>query len=442
MERQEIRCIEDECGVVATLVKHPEFIFYTENLLPSHFTDRQNRAVFVAIQNLAQQGISRIDAFNILSSLESMEGTRSYREELTIEGLQEMIEMSDVLGRDTPEEYKMVANNVIDAAMRRDILRRLKECEKLCYDRGEEGIEEKIYRELDDVMVEYSSTDDIPAYSDVVDDCWAEIQHRQHDGYAGIPFPFETLNKFATIERGELFVFAAEQKQGKSMMLLTCLVDLLRKDQAVLYLDSELNTRLFTARMLAHLTQIEFSRINSGNYSIEESKKISEAIDWLKTRKLTHIYIPMFDVQTIYTSVKRVSHTQGLDVLIVDYLKGSSSGDAYESYAELGRFADLIKNKIAGQMNVAAIAAAQATSTGKVADSAKIARSASTVAFITEKTSEEMQTDGPQCGNKKLRIAFNRNGPQHSDGDYIDLRFLGNFCRYEEAEQHVPTSPY
>jgi len=296
--------------------------------------------VYVAVQRLAQTGINKVDPFNILSALESMEGTRAYRDDLSVEGLQELIDMCDVIGRDTVEEYRLAADNVYNAAMRRDIVRRLRECEKLCYDRGEENIEQKIYRELDDVMVEYSTTDDIPQFKDVVDDCWLEIQRRQKDGIAGIPFPFPELNKYATIERGELFIFAAEQKQGKSMMLLTCAVDLLKQDQAVLYLDSELNSRLFTARILSHLSGIEFSRLTSGNYSLDEAKKIEEQKAWLKTRKFTHLYIPMFDEQTIYTAVKRVSHTQGIDVLVVDYFKSSAAGDAYENYAELGRFVD------------------------------------------------------------------------------------------------------
>lgn len=36
------------------------------------------------------------------------------------------------------------------------------------------------------------------------------------------------------------------------MMLLNCAIDLLKQDLAVLYLDSELNTRLFTARVLGY----------------------------------------------------------------------------------------------------------------------------------------------------------------------------------------------
>ena len=71
-----------------------------------------------------------------------------------------------------------------------------------------------------------------------------------------------------------------------------------------------------------------------------EAKKIDKARTWMKTRKFTHIYIPMFDQQSIYTAVKKVKHTQGLDVLIVDYFKGSGDGDAFDSYQELGRFVD------------------------------------------------------------------------------------------------------
>ena len=93
----------------------------------------------------------------------------------------------------------------------------------------------------------------------------------------------------------------------------------------------------------------------------------------------------MFDQQSIYTAVNKVKHTQGLDVLIVDYFKGKGEGDAFDSYQELGRFVDMVKNQICGEMNIAGIGAAQATITGKLADSAKIARNASTIAMISDK---------------------------------------------------------
>ena len=332
--------MDSEAGIIASLIHHPEFIFYSEHLLPNHFTNTENRCVYTAIDSLMKNGITAIDPYNIMENLNSSEGSRRLAEDITIDMLNELMEMSDVLARHSVEEYKMLVDNVMDAAFRRDTFQRLKECQALCIDRSETDLEQKIYEVIDEVMEEFSSKDDIPEYKDVVDDCWKEIQERQRSGYAGIPFKFPTLNEYATIEPGELFIFSAEAKQGKSMMLLNCAVDLLKKDKAVLYLDSELNTRMFTARLLAHLSGIEYKRLTSGNYTDEEAETISNQLAWIKSRKFTHIYIPMFDQKTIYTAVKKVQHTTGLDVLIVDYFKSSGLGNAFDSYQELGRFVD------------------------------------------------------------------------------------------------------
>lgn len=442
MKTEELCSLDSEAGIIATLIRNPDFSFYSEHLLPGHFTEKTNSCVYTAITGLAKKGISTIDPYNIIEFLNSSEATRKFAEELTLDRLNELMDMCDVLARQTPEEYKMLVDNVLDCAFRRDTIQRLKECEELCYKGVKENIQQEIYNTIDDVMTEYSSTNDIPQYKDVVEDCWEEIKSRQSNGYAGIPFKFPTLNEYATIEPGELFIFAAEAKQGKSMMLLNCAIDLLKQDLAVLYIDSELNTRLHTARILSHLSGVEYKRLTSGNYFGEEALKIEEAKEWMKTRKYTHLYIPMFDQQSIYTAVKKVKHTQGLDVLIIDYFKGSSDGDAWDSYAELGRFVDLVKNQICGDMGVCGIGAAQATATGKVADSAKIGRNASTIALLQDKTPEEIEADGSECGNKKLRILLNRNGMQHAAGEYIDMKFDGNHISYEEAKQHIPQEPY
>lgn len=434
--------VESEAGIIATLIHHPDFSFYSEQLLPNHFTNKENRLIYQALRSLAQSGVQTIDPYIIVQELQSKEATRRFADDLSVDQLYTLIENSDILCRDSVEAYMVLVNNVLDAAFRRDTYQQLKECQRLCLQPAEANIEQKIYKMLDDVMMEFSATNDVPPYKDVVDKYWNEIQSRQSAGYSGIPFKFPALNDYATIERGELFIFGAEQKQGKSMMLLNCAVDLLRQGYAVLYLDSELNTRLFTARLLAHLSGIEYKRLTAGTYSAEEAKRIDEAREWIKTRRFTHIYIPTFDIQSIYTTVNKVRHTQGLDVLIVDYFKGSGEGDAFNSYQELGRLTDMVKNQICGDMNIAGIGAAQATTTGRLADSAKIARNASTIAMITDKTPEEIEADGVECGNKKLRVVVNRNGAQMAQDEYIDLQFSGNHILYEQAKQHIPQTPF
>ena len=435
--------VDSEAGIIATLVHHPDFVYYSEDLLPGHFTNEENRYIYLAICNLVNDGITTIDPYNIVQSLSSSEATKRFADEMSIDQLYTLIENSEYISRGTVEEYQQLVKAVKNAAFRRDTYVQLKECEGMCLKASlDDDIQQLIYKKLDDVMTEFSTADDVPPYKDVVDKHWGDIQMRQGAGSTGFPFKFPALNEYATIEKSELFIFGAEQKQGKSMMLLNCAVDLLKQGLSVLYLDSELNTRMFTARLLAHLTQIEYKRLTAGNYSKEEAARIDEAIRWIKEQSFTHIYIPMFDPQTIYTAVKKVEHLQGLDVLIVDYFKGKGEGDAFDSYQELGRFVDLVKNQICGKMNIAGIGAAQATATGKLADSAKIARNASTIAMITDKSPEEIDIDGAECGNKKLRVIYNRNGMQMAQDEYIDLRFDGNHILYEQAKQHIPQSPY
>ena len=438
----DIKNIESEAGIIASIVMKPELTFYSEQLKPNHFSDTQNAYIYYAVCELAKRGIEKIDAYNITNILNMKEATKKQTEIITIQALNDLLEIAKVIARGTVEEYKLLVSNVMDAAFRRDTYNKLVECERLCFNSSEDNIEQKIYSAIDDIMMEFSTATEVPQYKDVVDSLWGEIEERQDIGMAGIPFKFKTLNAYATIERGELFIFAAEAKQGKSMMLLNCAVDLLKKNVAVLYIDSELNSRMFTVRLISHLTNIEFSRLKAGRYTEEEKGKIDKAIAWLKTKKFTHLYMPMFDAQSIYTAVKKVKHTQGLDVLIVDYFKGKGEGDAFDSYQELGRFVDMVKNQICGDMNIAGIGAAQATSTGKVADSAKIGRNASTIALIQDKTPEEIEADGVECGNKKLRICLNRNGAQMSSDEYIDLQFNGNLISYEEAKQHIPVQPF
>lgn len=442
----DIKNVESEAGVIASIILDPSLTFFSEQLMPNHFSNTQNAYVYYAVCKLARQGIEKIDAYNINNILNSNCATREMAgktAELSIQALNDLIDTAKLIARDSVEEYKLLVSNVLDAAFRRDTYNKLVECERLCFNSSEHDIEQRIYSALDDVMMEFATTNEVPQYKDVVDGLWDEIRSRQGvDGVSGIPFKFPTLNEYATIEPGELFVFAAEAKQGKSMMLLNCAVDLLKRDMSVFYLDSELNSRLFTCRLLSHLTGIEFNRLKAGRYDEKENESIQAAIKWLKTKKLTHLYMPMFDAQSMYAAVKKVKHTMGLDVLIVDYFKSKSDGDAFASYQELGKLVDMVKNQICGDMNIAGIGAAQATSTGKVADSAKIGRNASTIALLQDKTPEEIEADGAECGNKKLRICLNRNGAQMAEGEYIDLMFQGNIIRYEEAKQHIPTSPY
>lgn len=143
MKAEDINSIESESGIIASLIHNPEFSFYSEYLLPNHFSNKENRCIYTAICDLARKGIMTIDAYNILEDLNSSEATRKYADDITLDKLQEFVEMSEVLARSTIEEYKLLVSNVMDAAFRRDMFLMMREGQALCFDRSVEDIEQK-----------------------------------------------------------------------------------------------------------------------------------------------------------------------------------------------------------------------------------------------------------------------------------------------------------
>lgn len=442
-DANDIQAIDSEAGVIASIIQRPELTFYSESLLPNHFLDKNNRCIYTAVCEMARRGIKTVDAYNIIEVLNASEATRRYAEGLTVEGLQELVEMSVMLARNSVEEYKVLAHNVLDAAFRRDTFHTLSECQTMCFDRNDPDVGKKIYEAIDSIMLDFTNSSDIPEYKDVVDGIWAEIKARQTGQTTAIEFPFPTLNNYVVMEPGEVVAFCGGAKIGKSAMLLTCAVDLLRKNKGVLYIDSELSTKLWTIRLLAHLTKIPFGRLRSGNYGAEEAAVIEDAVKWIKSKRLIHLYCPVLDANTMYLAAKKAKHLINAEVVILDYLKADSAkDDAFQVYSALGNCADVLKNRIAGDMGMCGLTAAQTTSTGKIADSARIARSMSTIVTITDKTIEEMQSDG-SGGSKRVRVVLNRNGPQMTSEEWIDFEFMGSTCEYREAKtQHVQEEPY
>lgn len=434
--------------MIASILLKPELVYFSEQLKPNHFSDPANAYIYYAVSSLVDQQVEKVDEYNIINFLNMKRGTSHVADDLqrviSIQSLQELFKNAGLIARREPADYKVLVKAVLDAAFRRTTFAKLSECEKICADGEAEDIERKIYSTLDTVMMEFSASADLVEYKDVIDDYWAEIKARQRGKSQAINFPFDALNEYVVMEPGELICFTAPAKMGKSAMLLTCTVDLLRKDKSVLVIDSEISTKLYTMRLLCHLTGIKFSDLRSGNYGFEDERKIDSAIAWLKTRRFIHIYMPVFDDDAVYLAAKKAKHLIDIDCIVVDYLKSTSEKDeAFATYNQMGRFSDMLKNKICGDMKICGLTAAQATATGKIADSAKIGRNVSTVISIMDKSAEDINRDGLRCGNKKIRVVFNRNGAQMTENEYIDMNFDGSHVSYSQAEeQHSVEEPY
>lgn len=423
-----------ESGLISTLIVHPEFILVNEKLKPEYFVIPSNRILFRIIKELYDSGVTNIDEFNLASKIENSDEDSIAMQNIN---LSEIVADSPYVARGTPTEYKELSKDVIRLAFRRKLLKQLQGFEVQCrnedVDIGE--LQNSIYDNLNHIGDEFLTGDDECLIGEKIDRVYGEIIRRASNG-GGIPSKFPTLNDFVTYEKGELVIFSAKRKVGKSVLLMNEAIHKAQNGVCVLYLDSEMSTIAWTERVLAELSQVSIKKIKLQKFdSLEEEGRVLEAIEVLRKLPIIHINNPAWTIDTMEATIKKWDSKIGVDLVIMDYIKAPDTDDAY---VELGKITNFLKNKIAVAMDMSVIAAAQSNRGGDTGESYRIEQFCSTLIKIVEKLPEEIARDGAECGRYKLFVSLNRNGKSHGDinYDYIDLEFIGETMTMCEAKQH------
>ena len=197
-----------------------------------------------------------------------------------------------------------------------------------------------------------------------------------------------------------------------------------------------MSSREFLVRALAHLTGIPNRNVRAGIVTEKQKIELMDAKDWFKKQPFSHIYDPEWTFDNIYLTAKELQKDIGLDFLVYDYIKAMNTGNMQQQeHNFLGDMTNFLKNNVAGKLDLSLLTFAQMSpKENRVADSDKINRYASVVAYFMEKSMEEMQIDGKDGGNRKLFIDYNRLGEQfEQSSSYINLFFDGNKSIITEA---------
>lgn len=447
MDVVELADNQAESGVVSTLVYHPEFILHSDYLKPGYFFNQDNGCIYWAISELYKKGIDNIDAFNISNMLASNKAVQNTINKYNLPSIQEYIDLCSETARHTLEEYKLLAQSVVTLSYKRNLVKSMNEVERFCRDKTITLSE--LNKKRNDILTKldekYVVSDEIKMLGDEVDDLWEQICERRTDnGFYGIPSMFKILNNWFTYEPTELVVIQAKYKQGKSILLMLEALHKIKNGIPTLYVDREMSDRIFYERCLSSLTGVDLKRIKNGRYSDEEQEKIESANKWMKKQPFVHAYRPDLSDEELYSMCKILKYKMGLQFVIDDYLKNNATS-ASDQYNLLGARTDFLKNRIAGELNLAVLTAAQLNRAGEVGDSIKINRYLSVGIKWFLKTQEQIAKDGLQCGNAGMKIYINRLGAQMPEDDenaYLDFIFDGNKMMISEAEQHDSTNEF
>ncbi|HSQ90187.1 DnaB-like helicase C-terminal domain-containing protein [Romboutsia sp.] len=251
---------------------------------------------------------------------------------------------------------------------------------------------------------------------------------------------------------GDLIVFCARAKCGKSVILSTIAKKLAIEDGLpVLYFDTEMSKEEQEDRLLSMVSGVPHKEIMSGMFAcdtasgkaVDKLKKIKEATKKIEDAPYYHIYMPNFNAEKVTALTKQYRHKYNIQAMFFDYIKvpatASGSLQAVKEYQALGFFTSTLKD-IAGILQIPVYTACQenrSDSTGteksanNVGGSDRILQLATKLIFLYVKSDEQIAKQGISAGNRQLLIAFQRNG--QSGVAPINLQFDNSIMSMREC---------
>ena len=433
MDNSAISDVQAEAAVIATLVYHPDFILHSEYLRPGYFYNVENGCIYWAIQELYKAGIDTIDALNISNMLNSNRAVKRKIEEYNLTDMQEFISMAQYAARHTLEEYKLLVNSVVETSFKRELAKLSREIQSDCYnsDMNLSKLNQVVNTKLTELTERYITGEEIKTLGEQIDAIWDKIENQ--DTSRRLPSKFRAFDEYFYYEPGELVLLTARYKTGKSVFCLNETIHMLKAGVPTLYIDTELSTETFVKRFVSSVTGIPFKVIQNKTFNKEQEDLINRCLAWIKTLPLVHLYLPDSNMDEIYSICKILKYKMNLTFFVYDYIKSYNS-EAYTNSAILGQMADFLKNKIAGELDLAVLSAAQLNRNDMIANSDNIAKAISTGVYWRFKTADEIKEDGGlDAGNVMAYININRNGPQTDEGEAIFFQFDGDRQRIVEA---------
>lgn len=246
---------------------------------------------------------------------------------------------------------------------------------------------------------------------------------------------------------GQLVIVAARPGQGKTALLVTKTLNMMREGRSVLFFSLEMTARELAQRLIAQISGIDVGKLQAGKLTSEEWTKHATAVDELAGMKdlLTVIDLPAMKIGTIRHFVRREAVKSKRDVVIVDYLQLAQADDKKDNrYQEVGQISRGLK-ALAKEMDVPILAAAQLSRAPEqrsdkrpqlsdLRESGDLEQDADIVIMIYRE-SEDITSKEIPC---ELLTRKHRNGAVGK----IDVNYLPQITRFEGTAKFPPMKNY
>ena len=453
-----------ERAVLSGICKYADDIYLEiSDLLDNEcFTIDSNKLIYECLKSLCEEENTKaIDIASILSKAKDLgyEDFFSPKEEL--QHLQAVLSFPIHI-----ENIKKFASKICKLKIARMLKDQLKDAQtKISNISGSESISH-IISLAEDPIFDFTNliNNDDSAPEQMSKGLQEYIENLQENpiDQVGIPTGFPVYDQAigGGLRKSTINVIAARPKTGKTLLSDNMGLNIAKLGIPVLNMDTEMTKQDHINRLVAMMTEIEISKIETGKFAESQSSinKIKKAVESLEGMKFYHKSIAgkSFDEQVSIMKrwlVKEVGlnddGTAKDCVIFYDYLKlmdtqGLSSD--MKEYQLLGFMMTSLHN-FASKYKIPIVSFIQLNRDGITKESTDTASGSDRIIWLCSnftifkrKTDEEMSEDGASAGNRKLIPVISRHGGGLDDNDYINCNMKGWCAKITEGKTKLEVS--
>ncbi|WBU55619.1 replicative DNA helicase [Paracoccus sediminicola] len=341
-----------------------------------------------------------------------------------------------------------------------DAEEQIKAAEQTLYKLGEQGVAERGFQSF------------LKAVTGAVD---AAAAAYQRDGQlSGIPTGLIDLDrKMGGLNKSDLIILAGRPSMGKTSLATNVAFNVAKayssgeladgtkgalEGGVVGFFSLEMSAEQLAARILSEASEVPSHQIRSGDMTEEEFRRFVQAANDLQACPLYIDDTPALPINQLAARARKLKRTQGLDLLIVDYLQLLKPASAKDSRVnEVSEITQGLK-AIAKELNIPVIALSQLSrqvesredkrpQLSDLRESGSIEQDADIVMFVfreeyykerekpadheLEKLAKWQEVMNAVHGKAEVIIGKQRHGPIGT----VELAFEGRFTRFGNLEK-------
>ena len=311
-------CVESEHSILGSIILDKEAIItVAETIQPMDFYKEAHKIIYESMLKLNSNN-EPIDLITLIEELRK-EGHLD-----SIGGISYLTSLSTIVP--TTSNVKYYANIVKEKSVMRQLIKASNEIINLGYDASTDVQEilDKAEKNIFDISQEKSG-DDIQPINVVLQDTFEMIEKLCTDKseVTGITTGFADLNKKINgLQRTDLILLAARPAMGKTAFSLNLVQNAaLKGDASVAVFSLEMSKEQLVQRMLSAQSNVELSKIKTGNLGESDWPRI---IDGMAVLSEANIFIddtPGIKISEIRSKCRRLKIEKGLDLILIDYLQ-------------------------------------------------------------------------------------------------------------------------